>query len=90
MRAQVCVFVNKLLTERSEEADANVNLLDAVAAMRDARTLPVLFMHDVDSLSLAFMLVGDGASNLLSAALTSALISQAARLRCIAMSLMRT
>ncbi len=46
MRAQVCVLVSKLLTERSEEVDANVNLLDAAEAMRDARTLPALFMRD--------------------------------------------
>jgi DNA-binding beta-propeller fold protein YncE len=58
-------IANKLLTELSEEADANARLLDAVASMRDVRQLPVLFVRDVDSLLIAFMLRGKGVSALL-------------------------
>ncbi len=46
------MIFHKLLTERSEEADANARLLDVVASMRDVRQLHVLFVRDVDSLPL--------------------------------------
>ncbi len=63
-RTRLRMLVDKLLTERSEETDANARLLDAVASMRDVRQLPALFMRDVDSLSLALMLRGDGVSSM--------------------------
>jgi hypothetical protein len=64
-RSRYRVIMNKLLAECSEEADANARQLDAVASMRDVRQLPALFVRDVDTLPLAFMLRGDGASGLL-------------------------
>jgi hypothetical protein len=64
-RARYRMIVNKLLTEYSEEADANARLLDAVASMRDVRQLPSLFVRDMASLPLTFMLCGDDVSVLL-------------------------
>ncbi len=64
-RARYDMIVSKLLTECSEEADANARLLDAVALIHDVRQLPALFVRDVDSLPLAFMLRGDDVSELL-------------------------
>jgi hypothetical protein len=47
-RSRHCTRVDKLLTECSEEADANAYLLAAVALMRerDVRQLPALFVRD--------------------------------------------
>ncbi len=52
-RSRYRMTANKLLTEHSEEADANARLLDAVASMRDVRQLPALLVRDVDGLAAA-------------------------------------
>jgi hypothetical protein len=67
-RSRLRMLIDKQLDERNDEADANAHLLDAVAALRDVRQLPVLVVTDVDSLPLAFMLRDDGASSLLTCA----------------------
>jgi hypothetical protein len=64
-RASFHRYCNKTLVEQCEEAEANARLLDAVASMRDVRQLPALFVRDVDSLSLAFMIRGNNVSALL-------------------------
>ncbi len=64
-RSNVHNSLTKLLNDCSEEAGANDRLLDAAASMRDVRQLPALFVRDVDSLPLAFMLRGVGISALL-------------------------
>jgi hypothetical protein len=53
-RARLRMVADKVLVKRCEEADANTRLLDAVASMRAVRQLSALFVHDVNSLPLAF------------------------------------
>ncbi len=55
----------KHLAELDEEAGANTDLFDAVASICDVRQLPSLFVHEVDSPPLSFMLRDDGVSALL-------------------------
>jgi DNA-binding beta-propeller fold protein YncE len=64
-RSRYRMIVSKLLTERSEEADANARLLDAVASIHDVQQLSALFVRDVDLLPLAFMLRGTSGSAVL-------------------------
>jgi hypothetical protein len=62
-RASFHQLCNKLMSEHSEEADANARLLDVAASMTDARKLPAMFVRDVESLPLAFMLRDDAAGS---------------------------